>query len=421
MDLLLKNCQLIDRGYVDIAIENDRFVKIDKKIDQKAKEVIDVKGKLVLPPLIDPHIHLDKCLTSEIMRQNKSGTLDEAIEILWDIKRKYTEEDVIERALKVIKWAISNGTLYMRTHCDVDTIAGLTPLKALIKLREMVSPYLYLQIVAFPQEGILKDEGTEDLLWQALEMGADVVGGMPFNEYTEEDQKKHIDIVFDIAKEFRASIDMHVDETDDPNAKTLHYLAVKTIRESYYGKVTAGHTCALASYDDVYANFVISLVKNAKMNIITNPATNLMLQGRFDKEPKRRGITRVREFLNKGVNVSFGQDCIKDAFYPYYGQADMLEVALITAHAVQMTTEDDVKTLINMMTYNAAKVLELREYGIKENNLANFVIFDCYDYRDLIRTRPSRKVFVKGKMIAEKVVSTHLNFELEKNQESLLI
>ncbi len=400
MCILIKNGKIVFKGDdpYDILIEGDKIKKIGKNIETDADEVIDASGKLISPSFIDPHIHLDKVLVLESVRENKSGTLTEAIEILWDRKRKYTIDDIVDRAGRVIEWAVKNGTLNIRTHVDVDTIGGLMPLKGVLAAREKYKDIVDIQIVAFPQEGILKDPGTEELMYKAMEMGADIVGGMPANENNDEDHHKHIDIAFEIAKKYDADIDMHVDETDDPNSVTLEYLADKTIQERYFGRVTAGHTCALAAYKDDYAQRVIEKVAKAKMNMITNPATNLMLQGREDKQPKRRGITRVKELLEAGVNVSFGQDCIKDTFYPF-GQADMLEVSLITAHAAHLSLPDEIDTTFKMCTYNAAKILGLKRYGIENGSLANLVIIDAPSVLESIRTQPDRIVIREGKKI----------------------
>jgi len=258
-----------------------------------------------------------------------------------------------------------------------------------------------IQIVAFPQEGILKNPGCEKLMREAMKMGADVVGGMPANENSPEDSRRHIEIAFDIAEEFDADIDMHIDETDDPFYRTLEMLADETIKRGYEGRVTAGHACALAAYDDHYANYVIEKVKKAEINVITNPATNLMLQGRHDKQPVRRGITRVKELLAAGVNVSFGQDCVKDTFYPF-GSADMLQVALITAHAAHLSLPHEIKTTFDMPTVNAAKILRLEDYGLEKGKRADIVILDTDNVRDAIRLQPIRLFVIKsGRVIAK--------------------
>jgi len=363
--------------------------------------VINAKGMLTSPAFIDPHIHLDKCMIGDEVRPNVSGTLQEAIEIIWERKRRYTTADIVRRAGEVIRTAAMNGTTRMRTHVDVDTISGLKPLKGLLEARRKFKYLMDIQIVAFPQEGILRDPGTEELLYKSMELGADLVGGMPHHERPYSKAKPHIDICFEVAKRFGADIDMHVDETDDPRSRSLEYLAEKTVAEGYQGRVTAGHTCALAAYPDDYARKVIRKVKQANINMITNPVTNLVIQGRGDKQPVRRGITRVKELLAAGVNVTFGQDCVNDAFYPF-GRADMLEVANITAHAAHLSTPDEIRTVFQMMTYNAARTLGvLHDYGVVGKR-ADLVVIDAASVKDAIRMQPDRRWVIKGgKIIAE--------------------
>jgi len=402
MDLLIRNARIVgQRGLKDISIEAGKIVKIGK-ITKRPQKTIDAKGMLASPAFIDPHIHLDKVLIADELRPNISGTLREAIELIWERKRKYTVADIKRRAGEVIRMAALNGTTRMRTHVDVDTIGGLMPLKGLLATRKVFKGLMDLQIVAFPQEGIIRDPGTEELMRKAMELGADLVGGMPHHERSHDEAKRHIDIAFDIAREFDADIDMHVDETDDPNSRSLEYLAEKTIAEGYQGRVTAGHTCALAAYPDDYAREVIRKVKLADINMITNPATNLVIQGREDKQPIRRGITRVKELLAAGVNVTFGQDCVDDAFYPF-GRADLLEVALITAHAAQLTTPAEIETVFRMMTTNAARTLGvLDDYGIAVGKRADIVILDAKSPKDAIRRQADRRYVIKGgRVIAE--------------------
>lgn len=401
MDLIIRNARVFGKkGKKDIGIKGGQIVKVGK-IKEKAGEEIDVEGRLTSPAFIDPHIHLDKALIADDLSPNKSGTLQEAIELIWGRKRRYTVEDIKRRAGEVIQIASRNGTTRMRTHVDVDTIGKLMPLKGLLATREAYEELVDLQIVAFPQEGIVRDPGTEELMRKAMEEGADLVGGMPHHERTRENAKRHVDIVFEIAKEFDADIDMHVDETDDPNSRTLEYVAEKTVEEEYEGRVTAGHTCALAAYPDDYAHEVIQKVKRARINMITNPATNLVIQGREDKQPVRRGITRVKELLAAGVNVTFGQDCVSDAFYPF-GRADMLEVALITAHAAHLTAPEEIGTVFRMMTTNAALTLRIQDkYGIEVGKPADIVILDAPSAKEAIRLQPRRWIIRQGKFLAK--------------------
>jgi len=409
MDLIIRNARIRGRDkLLDIGIDNGKIVEISERIGVEAKEEIDAGSKLVVPGFIDPHIHLDKVNIVDVVRPNKSGTLKEAIEIIWEKKAQYTVEDIVERAGDVIKRGALNGTTRMRSHVDIDTIGGLKPLEGVLEAKRRFKDIVDIQIVAFPQEGILKNPGCEELMREAMKMGADVVGGMPANEESPDDSRKHIEIAFDIAEEFDADIDMHIDETDDPFYRTLEMLADETIKRGYQGRVTAGHTCALAAYDDHYAGYVIEKVKKAGINIITNPATNLMLQGRHDKQPIRRGITRVKELLNAGVNVSFGQDCVKDTFYPF-GSADMLQVALITAHAAHMSLPDEIELTFDMLTANASKVLRLGDYGLEEGKRADIVILDTDNVKDAIRLQPARLFVIKaGKIIAKNEVKREL-------------
>lgn len=411
MKLLIQNAILRGRKEpADILIEEGKISRVGGRIDAAADRTIDAAGCLVTPSLIDPHIHLDKVNVFDVVRPNVSGTLKEAIEILWDQKRVYTVEDIVTRSEDVVLKAIKNGTLAIRTHVDVDTIGGLRPLEGVVALREKYQDVIDIQIVAFPQEGIVKDPGCDKLMWEAMEAGADIVGGMPANENSPDDSRAHVKLCFDIAEKYGAEIDMHVDETDDPFYRTLEMIADEAIARGFApGTVTAGHTCALAAYDDHYAGYVIEKVKRAGINVITNPVTNLMLQGRLDKQPIRRGITRVKELLAAGVNVSFGQDCVKDTFYPY-GSADMLQVANVVAHAAQMSLPDEIEKLYDMVTGDANKILKIPGYGLEPGCRANLLIIDARDARDAIRLCPPRRTVIRdGRVLAETTVDTRLN------------
>ncbi|MGB3366286.1 MAG: amidohydrolase family protein [Acidaminobacteraceae bacterium] len=409
MDLIIRNAKVRNcEELLDIVVNHGVFEKIEPNIVGNFKTEIDAKGKLVSPPIIDPHIHLDKVNIFDEVRPNESGTLTEAIEIIWEKKKTYTDEDIVARSEKVVKQAITNGTLYMRTHIDVDTTCGLKAMSGVLKLKNKYKDYIDIQTIAFPQEGIVKDPGTEELMREAMKLGCEIVGGMPASENTPEDSLAHVEICFNIAKEFNADIDMHVDETDDPFYRTLEMIADETIKRGYEGRVTCGHTCALAAYDDHYAKYVIAKVKKAGIYMITNPVTNLMLQGRLDKQPIRRGITRVKELLASDITVCFGQDCVKDTFYPF-GHADMLEVALIVAHAAQMSLPREIEKVFDMLTIDSAKILGIKNYGIKIGNPANFIIIDALDVRDAIRLQADRLyVFKNGKLLAKTVTNTSI-------------
>lgn len=411
MSLLIKNARLRDQDQLhDILIEKDRIEQIAPHIDAPEVEVIDARGNLTTPSLIDPHIHLDKVNILDVVRPNETGTLKEAIEIIWAKKQTYTDEDILTRSEDVVLRALKNGTLNIRTHVDVDTIGGLKPLQGILKLKEKYRGLVDIQIVAFPQEGIIKDPGCEDLLYQAMELGADVIGGMPANEATPDDSRAHVKIIFDIAEKYDCDVDMHVDETDDPFYRTLEMVADETIRRGWHSRVTAGHTCALAAYDDHYAGYVIQKLRQAQIHMITNPVTNLMLQGRNDKQPIRRGITRVKELLEAGLLVSFGQDCVSDTFYPL-GSADMLQVANVTAHAAQMSLPDEIKKVYDMITGDAAAVIGLEDYGLKVGSKADLIILDVATERDAIRLAPARLFVIKnGRIVARTQTETTFDF-----------
>lgn len=391
---VLRNARLIGKdGFYSVIVEDGKIAAVmDYAGEQPAidAEMVDCGGHLLAPAFIDCHVHLDKTNIVDVVRPNKSGTLKEAIEIIWEKKRAYTIDDIVERASKTIELGISHGTTRFRTHVDVDSIGGLTPLRGLVEVRKKYAGIVDIQIVAFPQEGIVQDEGTETLMWQAMEEGADVVGGMPANEKSPRDSLRHVQIVFDIAKSFNADVCMHVDETDDPFYRTLEMVIDKTMECGWQGRVTAGHTCALAAYDDHYANYVIEKAKEAQVNFITNPVTNLMLQGRLDCQPKRRGITRVKELLQQGLLVAMGQDCVRDTFYPF-GKEDMLEVALICAHAAHMSLPDEIETVFDMCTVNAARILRIEDqYGVKPGARADLTLLNCTNVVDAIRLQPLR-------------------------------
>jgi cytosine/creatinine deaminase len=414
LDILVKNVALWGTdGIRDVGIADGRFVSIGQSnASLNATLTLDAEGRMAVPGFVEPHIHLDKALISERAAVNISGTLTEAIEILWEIKRNYTVDEIADRASRVLAQALANGISRLRTHVDVDPIGGTCPAEGLIRARDRFRDLMDIQIVAFPQEGIVQSPGTEALMRQVMKLGVDVVGGMPFNEKTPQDSRRHIEIAFEIAREFDADIDMHVDETDDPMARTLEVLAELTIKNGWQGRVTAGHTCALASYPRNYADHVIERLREANINMIANPATNLMLQGRLDDYPKRRGVTQVKELLAAGVNVACGQDCVHDTFYPF-GQNDPLEIAFLLCHASQMSQPPEILTVMDMVTNNGARALRVPDFRVAIGNIADLVVLDARDPREAFATRmPRRWVIRKGKLIAETKLETHRYFNL---------
>jgi cytosine deaminase len=411
LDILIKNVAVWGfDGLRDLAVADGHFVALPQEAEKLSALVLDAEGRIAVPGFVEPHVHLDKALISERAPVNVSGTLTEAIEILWKIKCNYTVDEIAERASRVLVQAIENGISRLRTHVDVDPIGGTRPAEGLIQARDRFRELIDIQIVAFPQEGIVKSPGTEALMRQVMKLGVDVVGGMPFNEASPADSRRHIEILFDIAKEFNADIDMHVDETDDPFARTLEVLAEFTVANGWQGRVTAGHTCALASYPRDYADHVIARLKEAGINVIANPATNLMLQGRLDDYPKRRGVTQVKELLAAGINVACGQDCVHDTFYPF-GQNDPLEIAFLLCHASHMSQPGEIHTVMDMVTRNGARVLRAPGFEVADGAVADLVVLDARDVREAFATRlPRRWVILKGRLIAEQTVARRRYF-----------
>ncbi len=385
----------------DLFVKDGQFVSPPAGGPAAARSTVDAGGRLCVPGFLEPHIHLDKAQINDDVRANRSGTLDEAIEITWARKQAYRVDEIAVRATRTIRAAVAHGVTRFRTHVDVDSIGGLRPLEGLLEAREMTRDIADVQIVAFPQEGIFKDKGTEDLMWKAMEAGADVVGGMPFNERSPADSARHIALAFEIAAHHDADIDMHVDETDDPAAKTLEMLAEETLARGWQGRVAAGHTCALAGYEEDYADRVIGLVREADIHMIVNPATNLMLQGRGDPQPKRRGITRVKELLEAGITVACGQDCIRDPFYPF-GRGDPLEVMLLASHAAHMSRPQEIETVFEMQTGAAARTMGLADYGTEPGCVADLVVVDAADALEALTRRADRRCVIKrGLVVAE--------------------
>jgi cytosine deaminase len=415
LDILVRNVALWGtEGLCDLGIADGRFVSVNRGDASSSAPVLtlDAEGRMAVTGFVEPHIHLDKALISERAPVNRSGTLTEAIEILWELKRNYTVDEIADRASRVLAQALENGISKLRTHVDVDPIGGTRPADGLIRARDRFRELIDIQIVAFPQEGIVKSPGTEALMREVMKSGVDVVGGMPFNEASPEDSRRHIEIVFDIARQFDADIDMHVDETDDPAARTLEVLAELTIANGWQGRVTAGHACALASYPRGYADHVIGRLRQANVNMIANPATNLMLQGRLDDYPKRRGVTQVKELLAAGVNVACGQDCVHDTFYPF-GQNDPLEIAFLLCHASHMSQPAEMLAVMDMVTNNGAKALRVPDFHVAVGAVADLVVLDARDVRGAFATRlPRRWVIRKGKLIAQSTVERQRYFDI---------
>ena len=407
MDLIVRHARLRrrpDAGLVDIGIAEGRIVRVEPRIADRAAREIDAGGRLTTPSFVEPHIHLDKALTADRAEENRTNFFEDSIAIMREVKRGYTVEDVADRATRVIHALVAHGVTFVRTYVDVDSIVGLVALDGVLAARDRCRSLAHVEIVAFPQEGIVCDPGTDERMVRAMERGADVVGGMPFAEWIREDSRRHIDLVFEIARRFDRDVQMHVDETDDPGATTLHDTAVKTLREGWTGRVAADHATALAAWNDTYAAQVIGLVARARMSVVTLPS-KLMRGGIRDREPRRRGITRVKELLAAGVNVAYGQDVIQDGFIPVFGTGDPLQVGFLLAFAAQFSTRADIETLYDMATVNGARLMRLDGYGAEVGCRADLVIVDAPSVHEAYRTQPPRLAVIHdGRVVAERGV-----------------
>jgi cytosine/creatinine deaminase len=401
MDLILRNALLRhQREKVDIGIASGKISAIEPNISAQAAREIDLKGCLVLPPFSDPHVHLDAVLTAGDPRHNSSGTLLEGIQIWSERKQELTFEDVYKRAVHAVEWAVAQGTLNIRTHVDVCD-EKLTALRALLQLKDDLKNFANIQIVSFPQEGVLSYPRGEELLEESLKLGADCVGGIPHFEWTHEDGVRELEVVFDLAKRYDRMIDIHCDETDDEGSRFLEHVAALTIRNSMEDRVVAGHTTAMHSYNNAYAFKLIRLVARARISIIANPLDNSILQGRFDTYPKRRGLTRVKELLAAGVNVGIGHDSIMDPWYPL-GRGQMLQAAFVLLHMCQMSGREEQSAVLDMITSGNAKAMGITDYGIEVGRAANLIVLDARNEFDILRLLPSTLYVIKnGRIVAE--------------------
>jgi cytosine deaminase len=373
----------------EILVDNGVIKEIGKDLGP-ADETIDLGGKLVTAPYVDPHLHLDYVYTlSELGQQGAgSGTLFEAIEMWPKFKSNLTIEGVKKLALKGIKDEVSQGVQHIRTHIDV-TDPNFTALKAMLELREELKNILEIQIIAFPQEGIYTYKGGRDLVEEALKMGADVVGGIPHYEPAREFGEKSIHDIVKLALKYDKLIDVHCDETDDPQSRFVELLNALVLMEDYGSRTTASHTCSFGSADNSYAYRMIDLFKKSKMNFISCPTENAYLQGRQDTYPKRRGLTRIKEFMESGINIAFAQDSINDPWYPM-GNGNMMNILDNGIHLAQIMSPDEINKDLDLITYNGARCLNIQHrYGLDVGKDANFIVLDGDSPFDVIRNRAS--------------------------------
>jgi len=396
LDLLLTGARLPgEEQLLDLAISDGRFVAPQPE----ARQVLHLDGALVTPPLVEPHIHLDAVLTVGQPRPNLSGTLFEGIAIWGERVKSLTVEDVKSRVRQVLRWQLANGVQHVRSHVDVCD-PELRALRALVELREEIGEQMDLQLVAFPQQGIMSFPEGQDLMHRAVSMGVDVVGGIPHFEMTRELGVESVKFAFFLAAEHGLRVDIHCDETDDDHSRFVEVMAAETLRLGMEGRVTASHTTAMHSYNNAYAYRVINNIARARMHMVTNPLDNSVLQGRFDSYPVRRGHTRIKELMAAGVNVCIGHDSVMDPWYPL-GYGDPLQAAFVLAHYAQMSGAEELERLLDMITVAPAQALGIEGYGLSVGGPASLVVYDAPTATDAIRLLPRRRLVVRrGQIVA---------------------
>ncbi|MBK9135316.1 MAG: amidohydrolase family protein [Betaproteobacteria bacterium] len=408
LDLLVRNATLADgqRG-VGIAVKDGRIVEVREGLGlagdsaaPPAHEVLDAEGLLVTPPFVDAHFHMDATLSYGLPRVNASGTLLEGIALWGELKPLLTAEAIAERALAYCDWAVARGLLAIRSHVDVCD-PRLLAVQALLDVKKRVAPYLDLQLVAFPQDGVLRSPGAIENLKRALAMGVDVVGGIPHFERTMQSGAESVRVLCELAAELGRLVDMHCDESDDPLSRHVETLAAETVRLGLQGRVTGSHLTSMHSMDNYYVSKLLPLMAEARLGVVANPLINITLQGRHDTYPKRRGMTRVPELLAAGMTVAFGHDCVLDPWYSL-GSADMLDVASMGLHVAQMTSQAAMRQCFDAVTVAPARLLHLEGYGLEPGCHADFVWLQARDPIEAIRLRATRlAVYRRGKRVAE--------------------
>ena len=406
LDLLVTHASLPDgRNGMSIAVQAGRIVEVAPHLDAPAHEVLDAQGQLVSPPFVDAHFHLDATLSYGLPRVNASGTLLEGIALWGELKPQLTQEALIERALAYCDWAVAKGLLAIRSHVDVCD-ARLLAVEALLDVKRRVAPYLDLQLVAFPQDGVVRANGAFDNLKRALALGVDVVGGIPHFERTMQQGAESVRLLCELAANQGRLVDMHCDESDDPLSRHVETLAFETQRLGLQGRVTGSHLTSMHSMDNYYVSKLLPLMAEAQLHVVSNPLINITLQGRHDSYPKRRGMTRVPELLAAGLTVAFGHDCVMDPWYSL-GSGDMLEVAHMGLHVAQMTGQAAMAQCFDAVTNAPARILQLPGYGLEAGCHADFVLLQARDPQEAIRLRATRlAVYRRGRRIASTPAST---------------
>ncbi|MGN6828555.1 amidohydrolase family protein [Paucibacter sp. M5-1] len=393
--MLIRNICLPDgRRGQDLLVRDGRIAAIAPALPApEGIEIIDGQGQLLSPPFVDAHFHMDATLSYGLPRVNQSGTLLEGIALWGELKPLLTQEALVERALAYCDWAVAKGLLAIRSHVDVCD-PRLLAVEALLHVRERVKPYLDLHLVAFPQDGVLRAPGALANLKRALDMGVDVVGGIPHFERTMADGAASVKLLCELAAERGLRVDMHCDESDDPLSRHVETLACETQRLGLQGRVTGSHLTSMHSMDNYYVSKLIPLMAEAGLHAVANPLINITLQGRHDTYPKRRGMTRVPELMAAGVNVGFGHDCVMDPWYGL-GSGDMLEVASMGLHVAQMTSQAGMRACFDAVTVNNARILGLDDYGLEVGRSADFVLLQAGDAVEALRLRAQRLLVVR--------------------------
>ncbi len=418
--LLIKNARLRGQdGLRWILMENGKISRIADEIQAENIEMVDACGNLVLPPFVDPHVHLDAVLSAgDLSRPNKSGTLLEAIDIWGERKPFLTKEILKDNAREVVKWYIANGVLRVRTHTDCSDPTLIT-VESLVELREEVKELIDIQVVAFPQDGIYTKPDGEALLRKALEIGADVVGGAPHIEYTREDGVRDVETVYRLAEEFDRLIDIHIDETGDPHSRFIEVMAKENINRCWQGRAAASHTTAMHNYNNDYAFKLLGILKKADMNMITNPFDNSVLQNRTDGYPRKRGHTRVDELLERGVNVCIGHDSIIDPWYSM-GKGNMIAAANLLAHTAHMNGHDQITTLMDMITGRSARTMQIEDqYGLEVGKPADIVILDARNDAEAVRLNSECLYVIRRGKIISKTAPAVRTLYLKEGKETV--
>ncbi|MBL0090120.1 MAG: amidohydrolase family protein [Ideonella sp.] len=400
LDLLIANASLPDgRRDMSVAVQAGRIVEVQAGLQAPARELIDAQGLLLSPPFVDAHFHMDATLSYGLPRVNRSGTLLEGIALWGELKPLLTLEALVERAMAYCDWAVAKGLLAIRSHVDVCD-DRLLAVQALLEVRRRVAPYLDLQLVAFPQDGVLRSPNALANLKRALDLGVDVVGGIPHFERTSEHGAASVKLLCEEAARRGLRVDMHCDESDDPLSRHIETLACETQRLGLQGRVVGSHCTSMHSMDNYYVSKLLPLIAESRVGIVANPLINITLQGRHDTYPKRRGMTRVPELLAAGVELAFGHDCVMDPWYSM-GSGDMLEVAAMGLHVAQMTGQDAMRQCFAAVTEAPARLLGLDGYGIAPGCHADFVLLQAQDPIEALRLRATRlRVWRRGQTVA---------------------